>query len=36
VPKRPVQILFGGADGRTLFVLTQSALYEVRTAVGGL
>jgi sugar lactone lactonase YvrE len=36
VPERPIQILFGGADRRTLFVLTQSALYEVRTAVGGL
>jgi sugar lactone lactonase YvrE len=31
VPERPVQILFGGADGRTLFVLTHHALYAVKT-----
>ena len=24
-------ILFGGADGRTLFILTHHALYAVRT-----
>ena len=31
VPERPIQILFGGADGRTLFILTHHALYAVRT-----
>ena len=31
VPERPLQILFGGADGRTLFILTHHALYAVRT-----
>ncbi|WP_313433605.1 glycosyl hydrolase family 28-related protein [Novosphingobium sp.] len=27
VPDRPLQILFGGADGNTLFILTHHALY---------
>jgi hypothetical protein len=31
VPDRPLQILFGGADRRTLFILTHHALYAVRT-----
>jgi sugar lactone lactonase YvrE len=31
VPERPLQILFGGADGRTLFILTHHALYSVKT-----
>ncbi len=31
VPERPLQIVFGGKDGRTLFILTQSSLYAVRT-----
>jgi sugar lactone lactonase YvrE len=31
VSDRPLQLLFGGADGRTLFVLTHHALYAVRT-----
>jgi sugar lactone lactonase YvrE len=30
VPARPLQILFGGADGRTLFILTHHALYAAR------
>ena len=30
VPERPLQILFGGADGRTLFILTHHALYAVK------
>jgi len=30
VPERPLQILFGGADKRTLFLLTHHALYAVR------
>ncbi|CAN5869776.1 hypothetical protein BH11PSE6_BH11PSE6_13590 [soil metagenome] len=28
VPERPLQLLFGGADGRTLFILTHHALYS--------
>lgn len=28
VPERPVQVLFGGKDGRTLFIVTHHALYS--------
>ncbi|UAL12583.1 glycosyl hydrolase family 28-related protein [Caulobacter segnis] len=31
VPERPLQLVFGGPDKRTLFVLTHHALYAVRT-----
>jgi len=31
VPERPSQLLFGGDDGHTLFVLARSSLYAVRT-----
>jgi sugar lactone lactonase YvrE len=31
IPERPSQLLFGGADGRSLFVLARSSLYLVRT-----
>lgn len=31
VPQRPIQILFGGAGHRTLFVLTHHTLYAVKT-----
>ncbi|WP_242123695.1 glycosyl hydrolase family 28-related protein [Sphingobium sp. Sx8-8] len=30
VPDRPLQILFGGADRRTLYILTHHALYAAR------
>jgi len=30
VPERPLQLVFGGPDKRTLFVLTHRALYAVR------
>ena len=30
VPDRPLQILFGGPDRRTLFILTHHALYAAR------
>lgn len=30
VPDRPLQLLFGGKDGRTLFILTHHALYSVQ------
>ncbi|MGO9231118.1 MAG: glycosyl hydrolase family 28-related protein [Bryobacteraceae bacterium] len=36
VPERPLDIVFGGKDRRTLFILTQSSLYAVRTQFGGL
>jgi hypothetical protein len=29
VPERPTNILFGGSDGRTLFILTHRTLYAV-------
>jgi sugar lactone lactonase YvrE len=35
VPERPVQVLFGGADRRTLFVLTHHTLYAVTTRHAG-
>lgn len=31
VPDRPLQLLFGGRDGKTLYILTHTALYSVRT-----
>ncbi len=30
VPERPLQLLFGGPDGKTLFVLTHHSLYSAR------
>jgi len=30
VPERPLQLLFGGSDGRTLYILTHHALYSAR------
>jgi hypothetical protein len=30
IPERPLQLVFGGPDRRTLFVLTHHALYAVR------
>jgi len=30
VPERPIDIVFGGADGKTLFILTHHALYSVK------
>jgi hypothetical protein len=31
VPERPIQLVFGGADGGILFILTHHALYAVKT-----
>jgi len=31
VPERPLQLIFGGTDGRTLFILTHHALYRAAT-----
>jgi sugar lactone lactonase YvrE len=31
VPERPVDLVFGGADGTTLFMLTHHTLYSLRT-----
>jgi sugar lactone lactonase YvrE len=36
VPERPLDLVFGGKDRRTLFILTHSSLYAVRTRSGGL
>jgi len=36
VPERPLDLLFGGADRRTLYILTHHSLYAVRTLVGSL
>ena len=35
VPERPSQLLFGGRDGHTLFVLARSSLYAVQTSNKG-
>ena len=34
-PERPIQLVFGGRDGRTLFIAARSSLYGVRTKVAG-
>lgn len=36
IPERPIDIIFGGKDGRTLFILTHTSLYSVKTRVKGL
>jgi sugar lactone lactonase YvrE len=36
VPERPIDLIFGGADHRTLYILTHHSLYAVRTITGGL
>lgn len=35
VPERPVQLVFGGPDRRTLFILAHHTLYAVRTKAPG-
>ena len=30
VPERPVQLVFGGADGKTLFIAARTSLYAVQ------
>jgi hypothetical protein len=35
VPERPIQVLFGGADRRTLFILTHHGLYGVNMRHAG-
>jgi sugar lactone lactonase YvrE len=36
VPERPIQLLFGGPDRRTLFILTHHTLYAVTTKSSGI
>jgi hypothetical protein len=31
VPERPIDLIFGGKDGKTLFILTHSTLYSIQT-----
>jgi sugar lactone lactonase YvrE len=35
IPERPIQLVFGGKDGRTLFIAARSSLYTVRTRIRG-
>jgi hypothetical protein len=35
IPERPSQLLFGGSDGHTLFILARSSLYAVQTTYRG-
>ncbi len=35
IPERPSQLLFGGSDRRTLFVLARSSLYAIQTRYRG-
>jgi hypothetical protein len=35
VPERPSQLLFGGAERKTLFIAARSSLYAVQTRYGG-
>ena len=32
VPERPIDLVFGGKDGQTLFILARTSLYSVRIA----
>jgi Pectate lyase superfamily protein/SMP-30/Gluconolactonase/LRE-like region len=36
VPERPIDLVFGGSDGRTLFILTHHSLYSIPTRTGGV
>lgn len=36
VPERPIELIFGGPDRRTLYVFTHSTLYAVQTRTPGL
>ncbi|MGH9528553.1 MAG: glycosyl hydrolase family 28-related protein [Terriglobales bacterium] len=35
LPERPTQLLFGGSDGKTLFITARSSLYAVQTRYKG-
>jgi len=35
VPERPIQVLFGGKDGQTLFIAARTSLYAARVKVKG-
>ena len=35
VPERPLQLVFGGKDGQTLFIPARTSLYAVHTRIRG-
>jgi sugar lactone lactonase YvrE len=35
VPERPIDLVFGGADRRTLFIFTHHALYALKMQAPG-
>ena len=35
VPERPIDLVFGRADHRTLYILTHASLYAVQTKMPG-
>jgi len=35
VPERPLQLVFGGSDRKTLFIAGRTSLYSVKTRLGG-
>jgi len=35
VPERPIQLIFGGEDHKTLFIAARTSLYSVRTHYSG-
>ena len=35
VPERPIQLVFGGSDRRTLFIAARASLYSVRMKNAG-
>jgi len=35
VPERPIQLVFGGADHKTLFICARTSLYAVRMQNAG-
>lgn len=36
VPERPIDLVFGGANHRTLFILSHTSLYAVQTKIPGI
>ena len=36
VPERPIDIIFGGPDRRTLYIFTHTTLYSIQTRTAGL
>ena len=36
VPERPIGLVFGGADRRTLYILSHHSLFAVKMQVAGL